>query len=131
MCGSGCGPGRCIRKAARGSSTSEHENKALIRKAFDDWAAGTGGVFGLLAPDAPSAGPPQVHEPMQRCVVIDHVKGVRIPQPKPEVLEAIVRLMEEARRRADDLLQRAQDLRGESANVVASARQQMMDTLRK
>jgi ketosteroid isomerase-like protein len=31
---------------------SESENKALIRKAFDDWAAGTGGVFNLLAPDA-------------------------------------------------------------------------------
>jgi uncharacterized protein len=31
---------------------SEGENKALIRQAFDDWAAGTGGVFNLLAPDA-------------------------------------------------------------------------------
>ncbi|MDQ6740341.1 MAG: nuclear transport factor 2 family protein [Actinomycetota bacterium] len=28
------------------------ENKALIRHAFDDWAAGTGSVFSLLAPQA-------------------------------------------------------------------------------
>jgi uncharacterized protein len=30
----------------------ESQNKQLIRQAFDDWAAGTGGVFGLLAEDA-------------------------------------------------------------------------------
>jgi ketosteroid isomerase-like protein len=30
---------------------SENENKELIRAAFDDWAAGGGGVFSLLAPD--------------------------------------------------------------------------------
>jgi uncharacterized protein len=35
-----------------GRAVSERENKALIRTAFDDWAAGTGGVFDLLAPDA-------------------------------------------------------------------------------
>ena len=31
---------------------SERENKALIQKAFADWAAGTGGVFSLLAAHA-------------------------------------------------------------------------------
>jgi uncharacterized protein len=30
----------------------ETENKQLIRRAFDAWAAGTGSVFDLLAPDA-------------------------------------------------------------------------------
>ena len=30
----------------------EAENKALVQGAFDAWAAGTGGVFGLLADDA-------------------------------------------------------------------------------
>jgi uncharacterized protein len=30
----------------------EDTNKATIRQAFDDWAAGTGGVFDLLADDA-------------------------------------------------------------------------------
>jgi uncharacterized protein len=29
----------------------EVQNKQLIQQAFDDWAAGTGGVFDLLAPD--------------------------------------------------------------------------------
>ena len=31
---------------------SESENKQLVRRAFDAWAAGEGGVFDLLAPDA-------------------------------------------------------------------------------
>jgi uncharacterized protein len=31
---------------------SAEENKALIHQAFADWAAGTGGVFNLLAPEA-------------------------------------------------------------------------------
>ena len=31
---------------------AEAANKAVIRGAFDAWAAGTGGVFGLLTPDA-------------------------------------------------------------------------------
>ncbi len=31
---------------------NETENKQLIRQAFEAWAAGTGGVFDLLAPDA-------------------------------------------------------------------------------
>jgi ketosteroid isomerase-like protein len=31
---------------------TERDNKAVIRKAFDDWAAGTGGVFSLLTEDA-------------------------------------------------------------------------------
>jgi uncharacterized protein len=30
----------------------EAENKQVIQRAFDAWAAGTGGVFDLLAPDA-------------------------------------------------------------------------------
>jgi uncharacterized protein len=30
----------------------ERANKATIQAAFDDWAAGTGGPFALLAPDA-------------------------------------------------------------------------------
>jgi ketosteroid isomerase-like protein len=30
----------------------EQANKAAIRTAFDDWVAGTGGPFALLAPDA-------------------------------------------------------------------------------
>jgi ketosteroid isomerase-like protein len=29
----------------------EVQNKQLIQQAYDDWAAGTGGVFDLLAPD--------------------------------------------------------------------------------
>jgi ketosteroid isomerase-like protein len=31
---------------------AEQANKDLVRKAFDEWAAGTGGPFGLLADDA-------------------------------------------------------------------------------
>ena len=31
----------------------EQVNKTTIQAAFDDWAAGTGGPFTLLAPDAP------------------------------------------------------------------------------
>ena len=31
---------------------AETDNKALIEKAFNDWEAGTGGVFDLLADDA-------------------------------------------------------------------------------
>ncbi len=31
---------------------TEQDNKAIIRRAFDAWAAGTGGVFDLLADDA-------------------------------------------------------------------------------
>lgn len=31
---------------------SETENKQFIRQAFEAWAAGTGGVFDLLTPDA-------------------------------------------------------------------------------
>lgn len=31
---------------------SEEANRELIRRAFDRWAEGTGGVFELLAPDA-------------------------------------------------------------------------------
>jgi uncharacterized protein len=31
---------------------TEEANKALIQESFDQWAAGTGGVFGLLADDA-------------------------------------------------------------------------------
>lgn len=31
---------------------SDDANKELIRRAFDDWIAGTGGPFQLLAPDA-------------------------------------------------------------------------------
>jgi len=34
------------------SKEIESRNKALIRKGFDDWAAGRGGVFDLLADDA-------------------------------------------------------------------------------
>src|ERR1700742_1463548 len=34
------------------SREREDRNKELIRQAFDDWAAGTGGVFGLLADNA-------------------------------------------------------------------------------
>lgn len=34
------------------STERENQNKQLIRQAFDDWAAGTGGVFALLADDA-------------------------------------------------------------------------------
>jgi uncharacterized protein len=34
------------------SREREDRNKKLIRQAFDDWAAGTGGVFGLLADNA-------------------------------------------------------------------------------
>ena len=30
----------------------EEANKALVQDSFDAWAAGTGGVFGLLADDA-------------------------------------------------------------------------------
>ena len=30
----------------------EEANKALVQESFDAWAAGTGGVFGLLADDA-------------------------------------------------------------------------------
>jgi ketosteroid isomerase-like protein len=31
---------------------AETENREIVRKAFEAWAAGTGGVFDLLAPDA-------------------------------------------------------------------------------
>ena len=34
------------------SEKAETDNKALIEKAFNDWEAGTGGVFDLLAEDA-------------------------------------------------------------------------------
>jgi uncharacterized protein len=34
------------------SGEREDQNKQLIRQAFDDWANGKGGVFGLLAQDA-------------------------------------------------------------------------------
>jgi uncharacterized protein len=34
------------------SDVQAGENKATIRQAFDAWAAGTGGVFDLLADDA-------------------------------------------------------------------------------
>jgi uncharacterized protein len=36
----------------RVSGERENQNKQLIRQAFDDWASGKGGVFGLLARDA-------------------------------------------------------------------------------
>jgi len=34
------------------SDEVESRNKQIVKEAFDEWAAGTGGVFDLLAPDA-------------------------------------------------------------------------------
>lgn len=39
-------------ESAGKDAMSEAENKQFIQQAFEAWAAGTGGVFDLLAPDA-------------------------------------------------------------------------------
>jgi hypothetical protein len=51
--------------------------------------------------------------------------------PAPEVQDKIVERMDNARNRSEELLLRAQSLREESINEIASARQSMMDTLAK
>ncbi|MGO8948140.1 MAG: nuclear transport factor 2 family protein [Ktedonobacterales bacterium] len=39
-------------RAGRERAPRETQNKQIIQQAFDAWAAGTGGVFELLAPEA-------------------------------------------------------------------------------
>jgi hypothetical protein len=65
----------------------------------------------------------------QTELLIDHVKAIRIPSPAADVQDEIVRLMDDARSRQAGLQQNAQQLVEASANVVASARQQMMTML--
>jgi restriction endonuclease S subunit len=65
----------------------------------------------------------------QTELLIGHVKAIQIPLPPADVQDEIVRLMDEARSRQAELHESIQELVEESANAVASARQQMIVTL--
>lgn len=65
----------------------------------------------------------------QTELLIDHIKSLKIPLPSIGIQKAIVAQMEGARKTQDDLLERADELRSESANVIAYSRQAMMDLL--
>jgi type I restriction enzyme M protein len=65
----------------------------------------------------------------QTELLIDHIKNLQIPLPGPEVQEKIVEIMNTAKGKAAELAENAAKLRGDSANVIATARQQMLQAL--
>lgn len=66
----------------------------------------------------------------QTELLIDHIKALKIPLPSREIQEEIVRQMESARKTSQDLLIKAENLRSESANVIASGRKSMIELLK-
>jgi type I restriction enzyme M protein len=65
----------------------------------------------------------------QTEVLREHVRSLRVPVPSPDVQEEIMQVMLEARSRAQGLRDHAQQLRLESAGVLAMAQQQMIGIL--
>lgn len=66
----------------------------------------------------------------QTELLIEHIRGLRIPVPDPAIQERIVEQMNEARARAEELTNRARDLTDEGARHLATARVSMMDQLK-
>ncbi len=65
----------------------------------------------------------------QTELLIDHIKSLRIPIPAPEVQDELVRLLDDARGRSEELLLRAQALRQEGNEALAVARHEMIERL--
>lgn len=66
----------------------------------------------------------------QTELLLDHVRTIQIPLPTAEAQERIVRMMGEARNRQRALQDKVTILTEESANVMASARHQVLGVLR-
>lgn len=67
----------------------------------------------------------------QTELLIDHVRSLQIPMPDPDVQREIVKEMDEARQRGRELTGQADNLRRESADMLARARQDMVKRLTK
>lgn len=65
----------------------------------------------------------------QTELLLDHIKSLQIPLPPEDVQKEIVHQMEQARNTSDELLQKAENLRSEGANIIAQGRQRMMEIL--
>lgn len=65
----------------------------------------------------------------QTHLMPDYISGLRIPLPRPEVQDEIVAQLEDARGTVGALSKEADELRAESANILARARQNMVDRL--
>jgi len=65
----------------------------------------------------------------QTELLIDHIRNLQIPLPKPDIQKQIVEIMSSAKEKASELAESAAKLRGDSANVIATARQQMLQAL--
>lgn len=65
----------------------------------------------------------------QTELLFEHVKGLLIPMPDPAVQAEIVRGMQAARQTGIELTGKADELREQSAEVVARARQEMLSRL--
>jgi type I restriction-modification system DNA methylase subunit len=62
----------------------------------------------------------------QTELLVDHVAKLRIPLPDEEIQNEIVTMMENAKNEASSLADDSQKLRNQSSNVIASARNQML-----
>ena len=67
----------------------------------------------------------------QTELLIDSLKELRIPMPGPSIQQEIVRGMDDARQMGNELMGQADTLRGESADMLARARQDMVKRLTK
>jgi type I restriction enzyme M protein len=65
----------------------------------------------------------------QTELLIQHVKNLQVPIPARRIQAEIVKVMAEARNTVSDLSDKAEELRGESAEVLARARRDMMKRL--
>lgn len=65
----------------------------------------------------------------QTELLVEHVRGLRIALPEADVQREIVQRMADARSEGEDLARRADDLRDESADLLAIARRDMVDRL--
>lgn len=65
----------------------------------------------------------------QTELLIDHIRGLRIPIPSQDLQAKVVQRMNEARKSASDLGAEADRLRGEGAKHLALARRDMVKTL--
>ena len=65
----------------------------------------------------------------QTELLVEHIRGLRVPLPDPAVQESVVARMGEARMTDDELSKQAADLRSEGAATIAHAQIDMMRRL--